>query len=128
MSSFATAIQQAFAGLQAVAGLQITYATPAGNVGLRAVPGQSTFEIADADGGIIESQSRDYILLASELVIGGAAVIPARGHSVTEIAGDGFTYVYEVNRPDGGEQPWRYSDSSRQRLRVHTRLKSKAAT
>lgn len=84
-----------------------------------ATVGRTVFEMADAYGVVERTESRDFLILAADLVLGGAAVLPERGDRVRET--DGATvYVYEVMAP-GNEPPWRWSDLYRRTLRIHTK-------
>ena len=60
-------------------------------------------------------ESRDFLITASDLVLTGTLVLPERGD---EIIDDCF--VYEVMAP-ANEPEWRYSDSFRNTLRIHTK-------
>ena len=54
----------------------------------------------------------------------GQTILPQRGDTIS----DGTGNIYEVGRPDGSGQPWRYSDETGQTyIRIHTRLKTKAS-
>jgi hypothetical protein len=81
--------------------------------------GRTEFEQDDGYGVIVQSQSRDYLIDAEDLILGGEQTMPARGDWIEETAG-GTTYRYEV-LPIGNQQHWRYSDPYRQTLRIHTK-------
>ena len=81
--------------------------------------GATLFQIDDGDGGILRVESRDYLILAADLVLSGNPILPQRGDQIRETQGD-RTFVYEVNSP-GDEPCWRWSDSYRQTLRIHTK-------
>lgn len=81
--------------------------------------GKTTFELDDGSGAMIRSESRDYLILAAELVLAGTQTLPDRGDRIIEAAG-GQEFVYEVMAP-GDEPHWRYSDLYRKTLRIHTR-------
>ena len=86
---------------------------------VRATIGKTEFEIEDAAGAIERVQSRDYLIEATELVLGGSRILPQVGDRIYESQGD-QTFAYEVLSP--GTQPcWRFSDPHRQLLRIHTK-------
>lgn len=81
--------------------------------------GKTVFEIA-RDYGIFEKvESRDYIIAAGELLLSGEPILPVRGDQIRQMR-DGKTYLYEVLAP-GNEPCWRWSDSYRRSLRIHTK-------
>jgi hypothetical protein len=104
----------------------VTYRRGAESAQLAATIGRTKFEIDDGYGAIERYESRDFLVLAEELVLGGSAVLPDRGDRIEETVGT-TTYVYEVCAP-GKEPPWRYSDPYRQTLRIHTKLVSTVET
>ncbi len=77
--------------------------------------GRSVFEMSDEAGGIIEFETRDYILSAVDLVLGGSATEPRPGDRIEEGG-----HVYEVLSP-GSEKCWRWSDGYYRTMRVHTK-------
>lgn len=83
--------------LKAAAGTTVEYtrATGGSPVELTATVGRSVFE-GETTGGVIERhESRDYIVLASDLTFE-----PARGDKIREVVA-GVTGVYEVRSPRG---------------------------
>jgi predicted MarR family transcription regulator len=58
------------------------------------------------------------LVRTEDLVLGGQPTLPQRGDWIEETDAE-RTYRYEV-RPLGDEPCWRYSDSQRQTLRIHT--------
>jgi len=97
----------------------VLYERGAASVEVQATVGRTLFEVTDDYGVVQRTESRDFLILAADLVLGGAAVLPERGDRVRETQ-DGRTYVYEVMAP-GKEPPWRFSDAYRRTLRVHTK-------
>ena len=89
-------------------------------VNLAATIGKSEFEQADEFGIVHRVEARDYLVLATDLILGGEQTLPKAGDRIQETVGD-KTFVYEVMAP-GGEPPWRYSDPYRKTLRIHTKL------
>ena len=88
-------------------------------VEVAATIGKTVFEIDDGSGAVERFESRDFLIAASALVLGGDTTLPQPGDKVTESA-DGKTLVYEVMAP-GKEPCWRYSDPYRRTLRIHTK-------
>lgn len=81
--------------------------------------GKTTFEVDDGYGVLVRHESRDFLVLAADLVLDGKATLPERGDRIRETQG-GQVFVYEVTAP-GKEPCWRYSDAYRKTLRVHTK-------
>ena len=97
----------------------VTYQRGAESVEVQARVGRTVFEAADAYGVVERTESRDFLVLATDLVLGGAAVLPERGDRIRETDGANV-YVYEVMAP-GKEPHWRWSDDYRRTLRIHTK-------
>ena len=98
----------------------IAYVRGAESLDLKATIGQTEFGIADESGMVVTHQSRDFLILAADLILSGLQAEPARGDQIQERQADGQVLVYEVMAP-GGMQPWRYSDPHRIVMRVHTK-------
>src|SRR3990167_2991805 len=97
----------------------VTYRRGALSVALNATVGRTKFEQASAAAldevaVSIQSESRDYLLRALDLLIGGVAVTPARGDTIEETIG-AQVFVHEV-LPLGAEPPWRWSDPHHQTI------------
>lgn len=88
-------------------------------VALAATVGRTVFEQADEYGILHRTESRDYLVLTTDLVLGGVPTAPRAGDRIRETDGE-QVFVYEVMAP-GNEPPWRYSDPYRRTLRIHTR-------
>ena len=97
----------------------VTYRRGNDEVTLQATVGQTVFEQADLSGLIQRIESRDFLLRAEDLVLGGQATTPRSGDQVRELQGTAV-HVYEVMAP-GNEPSFRYSDSFRRTVRVHTK-------
>ena len=93
----------------------VVYSRGAANVTLRAALGSTNTEFQDASGMIEQYQSRDFIVQAAELILGGVAVLPQRGDRITDGAA-----TYEVLAPTGMEC-WKWSDPYRLAIRIHTK-------
>ena len=81
--------------------------------------GKTIFRIEDDYGRIVHYESRDYLISSADLLINAIIITPQKGD---EIIDDGF--IYEVMAP-ANEPEWRYSDSYRNTLRIHTKLTGK---
>lgn len=97
----------------------ITYVRGEESVELPASIGRTTFEVDNGFGVVERTESRDFLVLAEDLVLAGSATLPERGDRIRETQGT-TSYVYEVLAP-GKEPHWRYSDPYRQTLRIHTK-------
>ena len=97
----------------------VTYQRGAGNVALVASIGRTIFDVDNGFGVVERVESRDFLVLAADLVLAGVPVLPERGDRVRETQGT-TTYVYEVMAP-GKEPHFRFSDPYRKTLRIHTK-------
>jgi hypothetical protein len=89
------------------------------SVDLLATVGKTTFDVDDGYGVLVRYESRDFLILAADLVLDGLPLIPQRGDRIQETQG-GTTFIYEVTAP-GKEPCWRYSDPYRKTLRIHSK-------
>jgi len=121
--SFQNIIGTALNTVAKVAGETITYTRGANWTTLQATPGLTNFQLVDTSGVVSEFRSRDYIVPTCKLSLNGARITPQRGDTITVQAGP-LTNVYEVSRPDGGEQPYGFSGIGHTHFRIHTKLKS----
>lgn len=97
----------------------VVFVRGAESVVLSATIGHTDFEEADTDGFIQRVQTRDYLVLAADLVLGGQPSTPVRGDIIRETIGE-KVFVYEVMSP-GNEPLWRWSDPHRNTIRIHTK-------
>ncbi len=97
----------------------VTYRRGEDTAEVSATIGKTVFRIEDEYGRIVHYESRDYLISASDLVLNGTIITPERSDEIIE---DGF--VYEVMAP-ANEPEWRYSDTHRQTLRIHTKQTGK---
>lgn len=107
--------------LAEAAGVTVTYTrdSQGQSVSLTAWVGRTVFRqqpLPGQPGAQVIFGERDYLVPVASLILGGVAVLPARGDRITE-AGVG---TFEVLAP-GNEPAWRYSDQTRTVLRVHVR-------
>lgn len=98
----------------------MTYRRGSESLNLAATIGQTEFTVDDGTGVVQRIESRDFLILASDLVLSGIAQLPERGDRIEESSGT-TVFVYEVTAP-GPEPCWRWSDPYRQTLRIHTKL------
>jgi hypothetical protein len=96
----------------------VTYVRGDKSVALSATVGKTTFEVDDGYGVLVRHESRDFLILAADLVLNDTSVLPQRGDRIRETQG-ATTFIYEVTAP-GKEPCWRYSDPYRKTLRIHT--------
>ncbi|MCK6458125.1 MAG: hypothetical protein L6Q92_16545 [Phycisphaerae bacterium] len=97
----------------------VTYQRGGDAVDVAATIGRTEFEQADDFGVIHKIESRDYLVLTTDLALAGVQALPKAGDRIRET--DGVkTFVYEVMAP-GNEPPFRYSDPYRRTLRIHTK-------
>ena len=97
----------------------VIYQRGTDSVEVAATIGTTTFQVDDGDGAMLRIESRDYLILAADLVIGETPVLPKRGDRIRETSGS-QVFTYEVMAP-GDEPCWRWSDGYRQTLRIHTK-------
>jgi hypothetical protein len=97
------------------AGQAVTYSRGAASVAWTATLGKTEFQRINSAGVVTTFTSRDFLGLAADLILDGQPATPRAGDRITE---DGE--VYEV-MDLGGEQPWRWSDPYKVRLRIHTK-------
>lgn len=91
------------------------------SVSIAAGIGRTLFQIDNGTGVIETFESRDFLILAADLVLNGLATLPKAGDRIREPGGsDSTSYVYEVLAP-GTEPAWRYSDPYRRTLRIHSK-------
>jgi hypothetical protein len=100
--------------IAAVRGVSVTYSDGSGTVALKALLGSSTFEVGDGQGGSSNIEARDFIFVASDLVIGGQPVVPASGHTIT------WGGVVHKLRLPAGIRVYEYSDPEQTVIRAHT--------
>ena len=97
----------------------VTYWRGEDSVAVQATIGRTVFEVDDGMGILEKIESRDFLILTIDLVLGGQATLPQRGDRIKETQGD-KVYVYEVLAP-GNEPHYRFSDLYRKTLRIHSK-------
>lgn len=108
----------------------VVYSRGAESVTVQATIGQSSGVVTKEYGVRERWESRDFLILASLLVINGEPIEPRRGDRITETVLDDtdipvHQLIHEVLPPSEQEPCWRWSDAHRLRVRVHTKLHSK---
>ena len=101
------------------AGRVVTYRRGTDTVDVLATIGKTEFEVDDEFGVLRRFESRDFLILAADLVLNSVTVLPERGDEIDETQGT-VTFTYEVMAP-GKEPHFRYSDPYRKTLRIHTK-------
>ena len=97
----------------------VKYVRGSRSADLLATVGKTAFEVDDGCGVLVRHESRDFLVLAEALVLGGVSTMPEHGDRVEETQGQ-RVFVYEVTAP-GKEPCWRYSDAFRKTFRIHTK-------
>ena len=85
------------------------------SVELPATIGKTVFKVSGDYGRFQYIESRDYLVSTVDLLLNGETTLPEKGDEIIESG-----QIYEVLAPNS-EPEWRYSDSSRQCLRIHTK-------
>jgi hypothetical protein len=98
----------------------VVYRRGGASVILDATVGKTIREYTDGYGATIVDEARDYLVHAAELVLGGERTLPLAGDTIEE-TDEGQVFTYEVTAM-GPEPCFRYSDTARVRLRIHTKL------
>lgn len=98
----------------------VTYRRGVATVEVDAEVGHSDFDIVSDEGVVEQWESRDFLIAAADLILGGVEVLPAIGDEIVETIGSD-DLVYSVMAPTSDQPPWRYSDQWRITLRVHTK-------
>jgi len=104
----------------------VVYLRGGDSVELDATVGRTVFEQQDQFGVIHRTETRDYLIRAQDLVLGGAQTEPKVGDRIREPAGTA-ALLYEV-MSIGNEPPFRFSDPERATLRIHTKFIGLEAT
>ncbi len=97
----------------------VVYTRGVQSVELPATIGKTTFEVDDGCGVLVRHQSRDFLILAADLIFSGQLEQPQRGDRIRETQNHDV-FVYEVSAP-GQEPCWRFSDPFRKTFRIHTK-------
>jgi len=104
----------------------VTYFRGAGSVTLQATVGKTVFDQQDQFNVVQRTESRDFLVLAADLVLAGQQTLPQAGDRIVESDG-APSLLYEVVSI-GAEPPFRFSDPERATLRIHTKFIGLEAT
>lgn len=104
----------------------VTYFRGASSVTLQATIGKTVFDQQDQFGAVQRTESRDFLVRAVDLVLGGQETLPQQGDRIVE-SGGAPSLLYEVVSI-GAEPPFRFSDPERTTLRIHTKFIGLEAT
>lgn len=94
---------------------EVTYSRVNYSVTIVATIGRTRFKTLDEYGRWVKFESRDFLLLAEELILNGSVVLPEVGDIITE-RGVNYEVLAMPTAPH-----WRYSDVNRNTLRIHTK-------
>ena len=122
MGFFTEALPIHNARLKLAAGESVTYKRGGSQVTLTAVLGQTTFDEIGGDGEIhAQIKSVDFIVVPSELILGGSVEEPTRGDTITRENGEVFDVM-----PGSNGRHWTWSEGNQSHIRIHTvrRVKS----
>ena len=97
-----------------------TYVRGGQSVEIAATVGKTTFPVDNGTVVPLSFETRDYIVSAADLALGGERTLPERGDRVRDEIGD-VVHVYEVMAP-GRENHYRLSGPEQNILRIHTKL------
>jgi hypothetical protein len=93
----------------------VIYMRGTDSIQISATPGKSSYQINDDTGMSVAAEVMDFIVLAGDLEIAGASIVPESGDTVTTDRG-----TYEVMYL-AGDGFWRYSDPYGNAIRIHTK-------
>lgn len=106
----------------------VVYRRGASEVTVSATVGRTEFEEFGADGSVIRSESRDYIIRVADL---GDTIAqgfrPERGDLIIEAIGD-EDVAYEVMSITSGDEPWRFHDRRQSQYRITTKAVGREAS
>jgi hypothetical protein len=106
--------------LDLYASSEVEYRRDSTIISLWAAKGRTQFELTDTNGMIIAVESRDFLISADNLVLNGRVILPKVGDRIVESVHDKL-HGYEVSN-FGGDQPYRFCDPYRHKVRIHTRF------
>jgi hypothetical protein len=98
----------------------VTYIRGELSVAVEATHGRTEFGLSEEQPVWQSWQSRDFIIDRADMLFDGVPFTPMRGDVIEESDGVGSVYRYEVMAPPGSDV-WRFSDSYKNRIRVHTK-------
>jgi len=95
----------------------VTYERDGRSVPLAATFGEKSYEVQDGYGGLVWSESMDFIVTAADLAIAGVETKPEAGDRVRLQDGR----VFEVMAPGGNMSHYTAADPYQTAWRVHTK-------
>lgn len=101
------------------AGVSIAYQRGASSVAITATASMHRYDVVDTEGFGITALSRDYLVRAADLVIGGDEVVPRSGDRVTETI-RGVSQTFEV-MAIGQLKEFEPVDTDGTLLKIHTK-------
>ena len=99
----------------------VTYQRGGLSVSLAASPASPRSQADQNENIIVRADDQDWILTASDLVLGGSQTLPERGDKIRWAKSSTETQVYEVLAADG-EEHWSWLDPHQTMLRIHSKL------
>ena len=118
--SIASAITAALAELRIRTPVSITYTRGGDSGSLSVTVGKTEWPVVDTSGVQVAFETRDYMIAAEDLVVGGDTILPRRDDVIVETVG-GRTFTYRVIDGDG-IPPYKFSDVDKTALRIHTKI------
>lgn len=105
-------------------GVTVLYARGEASVEIEAVIASTKQPMVNASGVTVRTVIQDFIIRAQDIVLGGQAVLPERGDTITMTAvdddGPSTATIFEV-MPTDGERHYRDCNDLGSILRVHTK-------
>jgi hypothetical protein len=105
---------------QSHASRSVAYARNANSVTVTATVGKTVHEVLNNLGLTVATESRDFIIPASQIVPTGTVTEPEAGDRITDTQ-SGTDYVYEVMPFGKKSKCFRYCDADHTTLRIHTK-------
>lgn len=120
MSRFDVAMKQLRTRLINRVGDPIIYRRGGQSASLVAYSGRTAFKMSDMGNVRVEWSDRDFFIPADQLILNGVRILPLRGDVVElTIPGEGVVTFEAVSPND--EQIFRFSDTCRSIIRLHTK-------
>ena len=96
MGLYHDSIAAAVADIRGATGDPVVYRRGAQSVAIVATCAPKQYQVSDAGGVIITYHCHEWLILAGDLVIAGAAVEPQRGDEIVETRADGTVVTHGV--------------------------------
>ena len=98
----------------------VVYVRGSHRVQVDATIGRTTFETTNTGGVVVETESRDFIVDADDLLLPSGITTPQRGDRIHEMRGT-TKYIYEVTPLGEDGRCYRPADGYHNKLRIHTK-------